>query len=247
MHTMLRFVIPSSVPFTGLSNDSSDCAQRFRFCVSAGKTIICLHLSCHQQKAAPGCAALPDCPFRASYREAVQHSAVQFTEEIFVGLFLDFFDRPHLREEGARIGDIPMLAELPIPKSEHVHDIILYPVARWRMIQKADSRVGSRNPVIHIDKIALGHNLDNSRAMVGNGREKAFVELDKSLAALVRIRIVLYVIIVHEPAHHGQVMLAEYFFVKVPDDLLVLLHAHIRSPPQVAGRWSRTNILSAFV
>jgi hypothetical protein len=44
------------------------------------------------------------------------------------------FDRTHLGKEGSRIGNIPVLTEFSIPKSEHVDHVEFYSIARGRMI-----------------------------------------------------------------------------------------------------------------
>ena len=109
-----------------------------------------------------------------------------------------------------------MLAEFPVPKPEHIDDVVLYLVARGRMIQKSFSGMGARDSVVYIDKIVLGNHLNNSCAVVGNRGEKAFVKFNKSDSALVRIRVVLYVVVVHKPVYNRQAVFAKNLFIEIP-------------------------------
>jgi hypothetical protein len=114
-----------------------------------------------------------------------------------------------------------MLAELPIAKAEHIDDIKLYLVSRRRMVQESFAGMSPRDPVIYIDKIAFRHQLDNLGAMIRNGGEKSFVELNESGTTLIRIRIVLDIVLMHVFAYCIQIMQLENHFVEFPDNLFV--------------------------
>jgi hypothetical protein len=144
-------------------------------------------------------------------------------------------NRTHLREESPGISDIPMLAEFPVPKPEHIDCVVRYAVACRLMVQESFAGMGSCDSVIDVDKIALGDHLNDRGTGIGYGGKKALVKVDEPNPALVGIRIVLYIVVMHIPPYGIQIMLAEYFLIEIPHNILVILRTHFRSPPEVSN------------
>jgi hypothetical protein len=103
------------------------------------------------------------------------------------------------------------------------------------MVEKTLTGVSPRYRIVDENKIAFRDELVDGRAMVWDGGKKTFVKLYKSNAALVRIRIVLNIVVMHEPIHCAEVMLAKNLFIEIPDDRFIFFLIHSDCPYN--NRW----------
>jgi hypothetical protein len=166
------------------------------------------------------------------------HAVQSFARELCNDLSLHFPETADLGEKSSRIGDIPMLAKLSVPEPEHINDVVLNLVARWRIVQETFSRMRSRDGVEDEDKISVGHDPVDGCTMIRNGDEETFVKFDKSGAALICIGIVLDIVGVHELWHRCQIVLLKNYIIKLPDNPLVYFRIHSIAPFQPVPGYS---------
>jgi hypothetical protein len=159
--------------------------------------------------------------------ETVSQSVIR---EFHNDLHYYFLEPADLCKKSSRIRDIPMFTKLSVPETEHVDNVVLYLVARWWIIQEAFACVRSCDGIEDKDKIAIGNDLIDCGAVVWNGRKESFMKLDKSGAALIRIRVVLDIVVVHVPGYRRQIMPFKNHFIKFPDNLLIHFGIHSVAP-----------------
>lgn len=122
-------------------------------------------------------------------------------------------DGTDLGEDRFGIGNIPMLAELSVPKPEHVDDIVFHLAACVWKAQQTVPGMCPRVGAVNKNEIPLGNHSINCGPGIGNGLEKNFVEFDKSGLPLCGVGIMLDIIVMDKSVYHTEIVPAEHLFI----------------------------------